>query len=217
MSDPAPTAPAPQPAEGSPAPAARPRPPSPRPARWLDRLTSFLLAIGAGVALLAAAPSLLRASGMDLRGLEAPIADPAPPTAPGAEGPVEPKGSISFSDRPPRFAPPDDPPHLTELEKMYPDGMWPGQGTHAETPAGGARRKDPKDPAGPTTNARLGHARARLPLREKPEAASPATGELKAGDSVIVVREAGDWSLVVSNGGSEVHMGWAKRADVAVP
>ncbi len=104
------------------------------------------------------------------------------------------------------FAPDDDEPRLTELERMYPDGMWPGQ-----------HRAEPRSLAGPATNARIGHALAPLGVRERPDAAASMAGSVPAGGKLIVIREAGAWALVAAQGPDGGMHGWVPRAAITVP
>jgi hypothetical protein len=41
-------------------------------------------------------------------------------------------------------------------------------------------------------------------------------GEVKAGDMLMVVKEAGEWVLAVRSGGDGVLMGWTQRSEIAV-
>jgi hypothetical protein len=209
MSDPAPS-----PRAAQPPAAALPR----RPVRWLDRLSALLLCLAAGAAMAAATPPLLRAAGagevmpaltMGLRQAEPGSAPyPAPPRPEIAHGraPPVPPSRTRASDDHVIFAPDDDDPRLTELEHMYPDGMWPGQ-----HPA------EPRSSAGSATNARVGHALAPLGVHERPDAAASIAGWVPAGGKVIVVREAGTWALVAAQGLDGGIHGWVPRGAITVP
>jgi hypothetical protein len=182
-------------------PAALP-PHPPRPARWLDRLSVALVCVGVLGAAAAAAPSILRATGVDVPAVATVSAPSAAPSATAAA----PRPTNYAVDENPRFVPEGDEPRITELERLYPDGMWPGQGS-----------RERRELAAPSTKARKGHAGAPLTVREKPDAASPLTGHVPAGETLLVIRELGDWTLVVHQGADGTTIGWAPRGLVAVP
>ena len=194
-------------------------PPAPaRRARWMDGLTVLLLCLGAGGAMVGAEPSIARALAPD------PPAEVEAPSRsrphPQAAHPL-PGSTTSATDEDPRFAPDDDEPHLTELERMYPDGMWPGQ--HRSSPRGtpsppmGALPPSPQ-PEAPATNARKGHARTALTLRESTEPSARVTGQAPAGSALSVLGESGEWALVVLRGPDGASLfGWTRRAAITVP
>ena len=200
MSDPAPP-PADPPPPGAATAAGR--------ARWIGGLTALLLCVGVGGALVGAAPSIARALADD-PAPDDPPTRPRPPHVVHLDGPAPPgapRSVTSASDDNPRFAPDDEEPHLTELERMYPDGMWPGQ-----------HRPPPRGTAGPATNARPGHARTALTLRESSEPTAKVTGQVQAGAALSVVGEAGEWALVVLRAPDGAGLfGWTQRAAVSIP
>jgi hypothetical protein len=115
-------------------------------------------------------------------------------------------GTSYGSDENPRFAPDDDEPRVTDLERLYPDGMWPGR-----------RGAPPKDDAAPRSNARAGHIRAPAMVRETSEVTGRVTGRLAAGERVMVVAERAGWLLVVHQAPSAVTMGWTEASGVTIP
>jgi hypothetical protein len=181
---------------------ATPPPATARRARWMDRITALLLCIGTGGALAGAEPSIARALA------EEPPDDDAP-TTPHVRLPTPPIASpsrLSASDENPRFAPDDDAPHLTELERMYPDGMWPGQ------------HRDPS-PAltTPTSTLRHGRASTALTLRESAEPTASVIGLVPAGTALTLRGEMGEWALVVLRGPDGATLfGWTARAGITI-
>jgi hypothetical protein len=216
MSDPTAAA-GPTPAEPASATPAKPL----RPTRWVDRLSGLLLCVAAGGSLAAAAPALLRAAGIELAQAEAPpieprIAVPHPPA--------------EILGNPGRFGEDDDgdEPRLTELERMYPDGMWPGRGQRRRVdrshPLGIDQGGDPGVappaddpwivPGGTSGGQRFGLAQKLLTLHVEPSESADATGQVKAGKLVMILKEVGDWALILYKG--EGLMGWAKKSEIAV-
>jgi hypothetical protein len=188
-------------------PAAEQEPPALRPTRWLDRLSVVLLSVALGGVLAAAAPALLRAAGVDvLDGSPSPVrrfgvARPSATMAPFRTPPA------------PRPAQEDEEEHIiTELERLYPEGMWPTKKPRA---AGGSREA-PRAPAIPLPKGRerIGLTRSPLTLYTKPDATTPPTGVVKADELVLIVKEEGDWVLVIHDG--DLASGWTKKSEIAV-
>lgn len=190
-------------------------------ARWLNRLSGVLLVIAVGSTLGALAPGLRLAAGSGSAALEEG-AQPRPMFA--LPGSADPSPLPKFADDDD-----EDEPHLTELERMYPDGMWPGQkhrgsrrgaDSAGDSPAarhGGAPSANEDTDRGGPTGARKAFALAPLELRLKPEDGAPTTGAvIRAGEIVMILKEAGAFSLVLYNGTGDVQMGWVKRDEVAV-
>lgn len=180
--------------------------------RLMDALTVLLLSLAVAGSLAAAGPALLRVAGVG-----------SPPNLVGSIG----AGRLAPAEHPPVprtfFAPPDedeDEPRVTELERMYPDGMWPGR--NGRDPKPSARGRDPsggdahgKIPAlGKTT--RLGLTQKPLTLFDSPGENGDVLGAVKAGELVMIVREVGDWALVVYEGADDVLMGWLKKSGIAI-
>jgi hypothetical protein len=204
MSDPAPKPP-PSPATS---PATAPAGPTRRRSPWLDRLTALVLLAATGAAVLAAAPALLQVAGLGPGpGLTAHGGRAATPRA-GAEP--------SSREHPFTFAVPDDDddPHLTELERLYPDGMWPGQRPDRHAPAAEPGTTIEESRPGPDRR-RVGLVRHPITLRSDPGARGVVLGQVQAGEQVMIVKEVGEWVLVVHTG-KTVEMGWAKKSEIAV-
>jgi Bacterial SH3 domain len=160
-----------------------------RPARWLDRLSVLLLVAASAAVIAVATPAILRAAGLELvlRADPRAVASVSPHRAP---PPVA---------RPP--APPvDDAPRLTELERLYPDGMWPGQQGARDT------REEPA-----ATNPKSGHTLSPITLREHADPSAKVVGQVPAGVRLMMVRESGEWVMVVFQGPDGLLVGWAKR------
>jgi hypothetical protein len=192
MSDPAQSAARP-PAAEAPAPK---RPTSP--ARWLDRLSAVLLSAGLGGVIAAAAPSLLRAADSQPPAVEAPAPElerepEAEPSPPPAAPPATNRGFMfDFGE-----------PRITDFERLHPDRSREGRnGQGAETSS---------------SKARVGHARVPLTVRERADSAARKVAQVEAGARVIVIRESGEWVQVMHEGQDDVHLGWTKRRDVAIP
>jgi hypothetical protein len=58
---------------------------------------------------------------------------------------------------------------------------------------------------------------ARFSVRGKPDEASAVTGLVPGGDPLLVIREQGEWALVVHRNADSTAIGWAPRALIAVP
>lgn len=89
--------------------------------------------------------------------------------------------------------------------------------------AEGARRHPPvaeEDDEAPPTSAkrlqRFGVVRHRVSILEQPAAGARSLGDVGPGELVGVVREVGDFALVVHSGEDGALMGWAKKSEIAV-
>ena len=80
-------------------------------------------------------------------------------------------------------------------------------------PVGGDDDDEPRDKASPL---RMGRVERPVKLFEKPGGGGEAIGELSSGATVMLVRDQGDWVLVVHNGDLDISMGWTRRSDIAV-
>ena len=171
------------------------------PARWLDRLNVALVIAGVAGAMGAASPFVLRAAGV----LEPPVVT-APPRLPSARpGIAPPRGTARAFDDHPHFLPDDDPPRITELERQYPDGMWPGQ--HQG-------RRDLPEPA---TSSRQGIARGPLTVREQADILAKITGRVPAGAPIRLLHEKGEWALIASRTDAGTVVGWTARSAILLP
>jgi hypothetical protein len=184
-----------------PAPAGKP----PNPARWLDRVSVALVIAGVAGAIGAASPSLLRALGVIEPPAPVIMAPVRPPTAHLPPPPPAPQGTTYAFDDHPRFAPDDDPPHITDLERLYPDGMWPGQ------------RPDRHDLPPPATQPKDGFAQSPLTVRDKADVAANVTGRVPAGAPVRILLEKGAWALIAYRTDDGAVVGWTARSGILLP
>jgi hypothetical protein len=187
------------PAAGS-TPAGPARPTKPPSTRWIDALSAVFLAAACALVLFAASPSLLRAAtGADL--FERAPADEL----------QEPQhrrlllhGSDPDEGEGQELAPDDDP-------HMY----FPRSPDSLDEPPGRQRSREPAQPDEdtegdlPLGSLRIGAVRERVVLLDAPEGSTRA--ELDAGETVVIVKEAGDWVLVH---GKSSKMGWARKRDI---
>ncbi len=197
--------------------------PRTRPRRLTDTATTALLLIAAGGLLVPLLPMLQRAM------------DPAPPRAafgmahtdhhrpvatPG-EAPAHPSWPLEDEDEP----------SMTELERLYPDGMWPGR---KDTPPnanddanerenerereifGGGSKRAGQDDQGSSARPAMGLVRRTIKLVTNPKDPSEVTGNLKAGELVMILKETDGWLLVASSSTEGVVMGWVKKSEIAV-
>jgi hypothetical protein len=216
-----------------------PGPSPPRPRRWVDTFTAALVCAAVGIVAFSVAPEVLRAAGL---------------VGPGHEVAPRPGGRISLlphgGELPshPLFSPEvedEDDRRETELERAYPDGMWPGRRSPEERrrdrqlfprPSEGRDAPDqdgPRvhEPRGPhagagEARARFGVVRHRIELLDSPVEAqgSPADppsesrvlGHVESGKLVMVIKEIGDFALVAYSGDDGVLMGWTKKSEIAV-
>lgn len=216
MSEAAPPA---SPSEALPAPAARPRsgprrgppPTAPRPApsapprpaprsRWTDTLTALLLCVAAGGVIVAAAPSVLRAAG-----LGAPARD---------DGELRNGGRLSLPQPPVGV-----PAHPIFSHGEDDDEDEPPRGPYATLPPEGLRPPPPEGDVrgGKASGKRATPGVARRPIRlfDKPGPGGTVVGEVRAGDLVMIGKEAGEWMLVAHDGDDGVVMGWTKKSEIA--
>ena len=164
-------------------------PPARRSSRWLDRLTGLLLLGAISAVAVSVAPAALR-----------PLRVDAAPRSSAARMPrvrypgVPPTGRFSFD--------------LSDDE--------PG------APPYGSRPLDPRgapgddEPGAAPEGLRMGLARKDLKIIGEPGADGVPVGEIKGGDMVMIVKEQGEWVLVLQNGADGVVMGWAPRREIAV-
>jgi hypothetical protein len=145
------------------------------------------------------------------------LADPrgSRPTRPARPSPERP-GTAYGVDEHPRFAPDDGEPHETDLERLYPDGMWPGRPPRDGRSAPGPRPAPGEDPAAPRTNARPGRARTSVVVRETGEITGRVKGRVQPGERVMVVAEHAGWVLIIHEGEGAVTMGWTEASGIAL-
>lgn len=200
-----------------------------RPRRWVDTLTALLVCVAVGIIAFTLAPEVLRASGVGGPGHEVG-------SHPGGRITLLPHGGETPSH--PLFGPDDDDedePRKTELERLYPEGMWPGRRSPEERrrdqeifPKPGAPRDAPEQggprvherggpPAGAgEARARFGVVRRRITLVDDPVGAGRELGHVDSGKLVMVIKEVGDFALVAYSGDDGVLMGWTKKSEIAV-
>ena len=86
--------------------------------RWLNRVSSLVLAIAAGLVVAAGAPAVLHRGTTRERPTQGTQASPNDArTSPSTETSTGPR--FVFED--------DDEPRVTELERIHPNAMWPGR------------------------------------------------------------------------------------------
>ncbi|MDI1477834.1 hypothetical protein [Polyangium sp. y55x31] len=173
-----------------------------RPGRWIDTLTTLLLVATACFVAVSATPALLRATGLAPFGpsgsfrspLGGPAADPHPIGAGLAEDDEDDDEHGSEPLLGPRFDP-------------FRDG-----------PRASARPSDSAEPdeGAPRGRMRPAVVRRKATLRLSASEDADPTGEVNVGDSVFVVREQGEWVLVLQTGADGVLMGWTQRSQLAI-
>lgn len=175
--------------------------------RWTDTAAVLLLGASVAAVLVTASPALLRAAG---------LVAPAEDTAPHEEGrlklPTPPLGAPGN----PLLAPgddDDDEPHLTQLERDFPEGMWPGRRSAED------RARDEAifgAPPGGTASAKAGLALGPLKLFEDPLPGAGVVAMIAKGTTVQIVREVGAWVLITYRGSGEPITGWVQKSEISV-
>ncbi len=167
--------------------------PKPSTARWLNAVTTLLLATVAVILLVAAGPSLLRAA---IHAGQSPE-EPAPPVR--ATRPL-----LVPRDHPaPRsFAPDDD---------DEPDDPRARPGVPRGAPQ---RLPGSDDDDGPGFGLGLKGGVTLRPLQLRDRRSGSVLHEVRAGQSVSILREDGDWVLLVQKTDEDIITGWAKRSEL---
>ncbi len=194
--------------------AALPQDGAPGTARWLNMVTTMVLGAAALIVGVVAVPSVLRA----VVGTAASEPHFAPPVR--AQNPTivsgEHRGSRVFEDdpddetTPPRAQP--APPGL-RLPQLHPNDprvrapRFPGDRAGQED-----LDRDDAPPALDDLGLKGGVTRRPLALRDR--RTNQVLQELAAGAKVHVLREDGDWVLIVKGGDADVVTGWAKRNEL---
>ena len=172
-----------------------------RDVRWMDTGITLLLCGAVGAVLFVATPPLLRAAGVA-------------PTLRTAGGPVR-----GVRLRPAR----DDAPFFPNDDELMADEEAPLRG-----PAGlrGLPRPDEQVDRAPALEpdahgdsdggVRLGLVRRGVKLVDQPHEGGEVIGEIGSGETVMLVKDAGEWVLVVHSGKSDLSMGWTRRSEIAV-
>ena len=189
---------------------AREAPRKRRAQRWTDTAAVLLLCASVAAVLAAAMPALLRASG-----LTAPPEDTARHDEDRLALPTLPPGAAGN----PIFAPDEeeddegDEPHLTQLEREYPDGMWPGRRSAEER----AREREIFGaPSGSAAALKPGRALGPLKLFKDPLPGAGVVAIVARGAAIQVVREVGDWVFIKYRGGGEPITGWVQKSEISV-
>jgi hypothetical protein len=164
----------------------------------MDALSALLLSASCLVVLVAVAPSLIRAiAGTDLFGAT-PVDDVfherrhAGSDETGSHEPA-------VEGNPHLFFPPADP---------SPHGL--GQRSRRESPGTGLPAEE-EETDFPLGSLRLGIVRETVRLLDRPDPGGSVRGEIGPGESVLIVKEAGDWMLVQ---GTDSAAGWARKAQI---
>jgi len=177
--------------------------------RWTDTAAVLLLGVSVAAVLVTASPALLRAAG---------IVAPTEDTGPHEEGrlklPTPPPGAPGN----PIIAPGDEDdednePRLTQLERDYPEGMWPGRKSAEDR----AREKSIFEaPPGSALGSKAGLALGPLKLFEDPLPGAGVVAMIAKGTTVQIVREVGAWALVKYRGSGEPITGWVQKSEISV-
>lgn len=186
---------------------AREAPRKRRAQRWTDTAAVLLLCASVAAVLAAAMPALLRAAG-----LGAPPEDTARYHGRRLELPTPPHGA----EETPIFAPgeeDDDEPRLTQLERDFPEGMWPGRRS-AEDRA--REREIFGAPPGSAAPLRTGRALGPLKLFKDPLPGAGIVAIVARGAALQIVREAGDWVFIKYRGSGEPITGWVPKSEISV-
>jgi hypothetical protein len=200
-----------------------------------------VIAVTVGLAVAAAAPSLLRAAGVDL-----PIGAGPLPIGPPIAVPHLPPEILSHPDaHPPRAVVPDygaspfgdEDPVTGERIRRDPGSPLPPRFTDAPGQRPGLRADEPPFAPGPspwktddpddgtTPHRDLGDRslmsppvvlRGALWLHEQPVETSRVVGVVQAGQKVSLVEGWGEWTIVMFSAGDEQRAGWAKKSEIAV-
>lgn len=165
-------------------------------ARWLNLVTSTVLAAVVVILVAAAAPSLVRAG---MSATEEP-----PELAPPVRGRHL---SVVPRDHPPPAFPLDDPPDDDRPRKVRPTDP------RAAAPRLPGQEEEDDEP-GFGLGLRGGVTAKPVPLRDRHT--GTVLQEVKAGQSVSILREDGDWVLLVQRSKDDLVTGWAKRNELVL-
>lgn len=167
---------------------------APRTARWLDVVTTTVLGAVVLVVVAAAMPSLLRAgvsAAEEPQGLPPPVRGQHPTLVPRDH----PRHALPFDDDPaPRGL---DRPRALQNDPLAAPPVLPGH--------------DREDDDEPWLGLRTGVTLKALPLRDRHK--GTVVHEVKAGQAVSVLRDDGEWILVMYKGEGGLVTGWARRSE----
>lgn len=188
---------------------AREAPRKRRAPRWTDTAAVLLLCASVASVLAAAMPALLRAAG-----LGAPPEDTARHDVDRLKLPTQPPGAAGN----PIFAPDEeeddgDEPRLTQLERDFPEGMWPGRRSAEDRER---EREIFGAPPGSAAALKPGRALGPLKLFKVPASDASIVAVVAQGTALQIVRELGDWVFVKYRGGGEPITGWVQKSEISV-
>ncbi len=176
--------------------------------RWTDTVAMLLLGVSVAAVLVSASPALLRAAG-----LVAPTEDTAPHDEGRLKLPTPPLGAPGNPIIAPGDEDDEDEPHLTQLERDYPEGMWPGlrsaEDRALEKELFGA-------PPGSAAGTKAGLALGPLKLFEDPLPGAGIVAMVAKGTTVQIVREVGAWVLIKYRGSGDPITGWVQKSEISV-
>lgn len=175
--------------------------PRPGTARWLNAVTTLLLGTASVIVLAAAGPALLRAG---IHAGDKPE-EPAPPVR--AQRP-----HLVPRDHPaPRswVIEPDEGDDIDEAPGMR--GVRPGSGDPRSRPP---RFPGSDDDEGPGFGLGLRGGVTLRPLHLRDRRSGSVLHEVRAGQAVSILREDGDWILVVQKTNDDIVTGWARRSEL---
>jgi hypothetical protein len=196
-----------QPQEAVPSPV-REAPRKRRAQRWTDAAAVLLLGVSVAAVLVSASPALLRAAG-----LVAPAEDSSPHDEGHLKLPTPPLGAPGNPIIAPGEEDDDAEPRLTQLERDYPEGMWPGRRSAEDR----AREKAIFGaPPGSSATAKAGLALGPLKLFEDPLPGAGVVAMIAKGTAVQIVREVGAWVLIKYRGSGEPITGWVQKSEISV-
>lgn len=175
-------------------------------ARWLNMVTTMVLGASALILGVVAMPSLLRAAAgaaSDAHDFAPPVRAQNPSIVPGVHHAFEPADSDE-ADPPPRAASP--PPMLHPNDPRVRAPRFPGDRSG---------NTDPDEEAAPGfDDLGLKGGVMKKPLALRDRRTNAVIQELRAGDKVHILRDDGEWILVVKDGDANLVTGWAKRSEL---
>jgi hypothetical protein len=106
-----------------------------------------------------------------------------------------------------------DEPRLTQLERDFPEGMWPGRRSPAER---ALEREIFGAPSGSAAPLKTGRALGPLKLFKAPLPGADVVAVVARGTALQVVREVGDWVFIKYRGSGEPIIGWVPKSEISV-
>lgn len=160
-----------------------------------------MLAAATCVVLLAATPSLIRT--FLSRGRSVSVSADADHLMPHRQVEERPRAHRGFERAPADYDPRRS---IDEAPDQEAAPRWPFESEPDEGAVPGASQ------GGSSKSIRLGLARRALKLHAEPDDNGTVLGEIKAGEQVVIIKEAGLWALVFQSG----NMGWTRKSEIAV-